>query len=82
MTEIKMKWQNLKDGNCPACGAKLFLDDRHYKIYECTAGLKCPKNFHIREDKLLNIIRNPQSLANQYHRGAQDEAQGFERHQL
>lgn len=81
-TEVKMKWQNLCDGKCPACGAGLELVKPNAKIYACNGGASCPRDFHIREDKLLAIISDPNSLARRNYKGKREELEGFERHAL
>ncbi len=60
-----MKWQNLRDGRCPVCGNILKDGVGPYMILVCTSS-EC--TFRIREDNLLEILRNKNHAANLYAR--------------
>lgn len=60
---IKMRWQNLKKDKCPLCGDDLTPNQGQYAVLRC---MKTECNFHIRVDRLTEILGDKEHPANRF----------------
>lgn len=58
---LRMRWQNLRMGLCPVCKNDLKNGNGPYEIVQCVSA-EC--TFHIREDSMQRILRDPTHPAN------------------
>ena len=62
-TSVRMKWQQLHLGRCPICSDYLTPGNGCYEVLKC-ANADC--TFHIREDRLKDILNDESHPANKY----------------
>lgn len=62
---IRMKWQHLHEGRCPACAEFLKENDGVYAVLACSSP-EC--DFKIREDRLKEILADPNHVANLFYK--------------
>lgn len=63
MPVIRMKWQNLKHDKCPMCGDDLTPTHGQYAVLRC---MKTECSFHIRVDRLTEILGDKEHPANRF----------------
>lgn len=59
----RLKWQYLREGKCPACAHDLISGNGPYEISKCVSA-DC--TFHIREDRMQEILQDPNHPANRF----------------